>query len=683
MRLLRDLAPLIALQLLLLAVTLVIGPSDGADVRVQLVWSLALLPGWLLAPNWAGQSTSFLRRYLAATITSLTIHCWLVIAGNAFGFGMLGYRWCWLSLIAVAMATRHFQLREPTRGLRLPRRHALVILTLVIFSVAVYRVPRSNDIQQFMLQQQDMLAAESLQVSSIGMSAMEVDAAMPRWRAHLWHLVPCLLADNSGVAVDLVLLRYGTIPVAMTFLLSLAAVIHRLLRRCGTISLVGLAMLGPVLLWYRNYNAFNYSFRITNNFLLDKDLALFLLIPAIAFLADGWLRGRTRFGWMMLAMIPAILRVHPLTAVYLLLLTPPLLLLSMPRARGGVKRAAVLMVGALAMFAAVIALEDARSNHEQIQEVIRLDYQRSLDNRPLHYWVGFYNTIPNTGLSFDTTRWSDGRLWLKPSLLLGDGLLLMFQVCLAGLLLLCCFGKTPRGQRLLASGSLTLLMLWGMQLFSGAFLTRFPHYAAGLERLHWFAYPIALCVTAFTFDVVLRMIRLRRVAGTLTLIWVVVASVLYRADLDSPLVHTRGLHGLLDHERPSHQKRRRDLAAIDSNRNLQALRPSYLRPSDRVLLLDLASTEHYWLIRQGSFWSDPYVEGFALYHRGDAFLRDREVFYRLLNRRHVERLADWIARKGITVWIDFQPDASEFLRQLEQQHDIEFERVAPEAWRVR
>ncbi|MCO8123785.1 hypothetical protein NHH03_18720 [Stieleria sp. TO1_6] len=684
MPLVRDLAALLALQCLLLIATLAIGPGNMADIRVQLAWTGFLLLGWTIAPRWIGNHTSWLRRYWAAALTSIAVHGWIVAVGGWIGISMNAYLMLWAAAIVMGMIDRWRVLRHRLLPqIRFPAAHGWIVLALVLFVVCVYRTPRSNDIHQFMLQQQDMLAQQTLRVTTIGMSAMGVDQVMPRWNAHYWHLVPCLLAHCSGVAVDQVLLRYATIPVAMTVLLCLLESIRSLTRRRASYAVVLLAILGPVVLWYRNYTAFNYSFRITNNLLLDKDFALFFLLPSVACLTAGWIRGRSRYLIPLLGLFPAIVRFHPLTAVYLLLLAIPVLVLAMPQDRRQCRRAAGALAAALGLFVMVIAIGDAQSNHQQIQDIIRLDYDQSLEGRPLHYWVGFYNTIAGSGLPSDTTAWTAGRLHLKKSLLLGCGLLAMLPVALIAIAIRwvgCAHG--PGLGRVFVSGLISLLMLGGMWWVSAEFLTRFPHYTAGYERLHWFAYPIALTVVAMMFAIWIPR-RIRRVVGLGILWWIVFAAGMARFERRSPLVLVRGLNSMLDAESDAMQLRRKESDLVSWRRTLADMRPDYLNHDDRVLLLDGETTRHYWLIRQGVFWSDPYVEAFAWFHRGDGFLADRRRVYGLMDRVDVAEVRQWISDKGISIVVDGRDGADAFINRWEQEHGVQLHPVRPGVWRIR
>ena len=644
MNVLRDLGPLFKLQGWLLLLTLTFGGGNFADARVQAAWLLFLMPGWLLAPFWVGDHAHVPSRSLVGLIVAIGFHGMFAACAAWLGLSMTTTLCLWIGLLLTALVIRQ---RTTVRRVatRMPLQHQLAIGTLMVFCVAVYRTPPSNDITQFILQQQDMLAADSMQASAIGMEAFGVDEPMPRWRAHYWHLLPCLIAKASGVAVDQVLFRYGTIPVAFSVLFSLLQMVRYFTRRRASMAMILLAMLGPVLLYYRNFCVFNYSFRVSNNLLLDKDFALFFLVPAVLFVLARWLDGKQRSLGLVCLLIPAILRFHPLTPVYLMLGLVLLLVLRMPISRGGFGKAMASVGFAASMFVAVVWIGDAQGNHEQIQEILRLDHGYLAEGRPLHYWIGFYNTIENSGFSVDTTAWSNGRLHVKASLYLRCGMLLVMQLASLALCVRWCFKpKDDVAVRSVLSALLAIAMLWGMWFVSGAFLTSRPHYAAGYERLHWFVYWLAITVVAMSIASMTPR-RWRRLVSLAILIGVLCSATLYRLERRTALVHVRGLNSLLDQTLPDAVDRRERWDVTPWSRTLADLKPDFLEPKDRVLLVSRSATGNYWFTKQGVFWCDPYVEAFALTRHGDAFLRDRRVFYSMLDRQPEPGIRQWLVEK--------------------------------------
>lgn len=684
MPLIRDISPLLLIHAAVLALTVILGDGNSADAVVQTCWLGFLLPGWCIAPLWQGKTSSMLSRYSGGMITAMAVYAAAIATFCALQLSMASMIRFWIVLLIASLAIRGFTLHGVEHApWRIPKSHLIVIATLVVVSICIYEAPRSNDIHQFILQQQDMTRWETLQVSPIGMSAMEVDQPMPRWRAHYFHLLPCLISQSSGVAVDLVLQRYLTIPIAFSVLLCLVHFIRTLSLRRASYPVCMLASLSPVLFGFRNFNAFNYSFRITNNFLLDKDFALFWLIPAIATLTVQWARGRSRSIIPLLLLAPAVVRFHPLTAVYLLMLVPPCLLAFYRSKRFHMSRS-IIAYGYLGiLFITVLLLGDAQGNHDQIREVIVMDFQQSLSGRPLHYWVGFYNTIKDSGLPSDTLAYRGQTLSLQSSVITGCGLLLFMH---AGFLMIAArdlarrylLRKGPAKPQIspaliLAASSLSIL--WLIWFASPFVLSRVPHISGGYERLHWFIYPAAITTLAIAIQSIIPP-WLRRRSEWLLAALLVTPCLLYRYDIESPTSQIRGINSLLDFELAAATERRDRWQAVDPARSLSDLRPAELAEDDQVLLLELSATLHYWLVESGSYWPDCYVEAFAWDRRGESFLVDRQIFYHLLDRQPLDvqpsatqtltipTVSKWLAEKGITLIVDRRRGAAEYLNQL-------------------
>jgi hypothetical protein len=87
----KDLQGLLAIQLVLLAMTIVFAAGDAGDLRFQIAYLLFLLPGWLLSPRWTGNRSGLVKQYFHALITSFLIHAWLVAVGVFLGLGFREY----------------------------------------------------------------------------------------------------------------------------------------------------------------------------------------------------------------------------------------------------------------------------------------------------------------------------------------------------------------------------------------------------------------------------------------------------------------------------------------------------------------------------------------------------------------------------------------------------------------
>ncbi|TWU08295.1 hypothetical protein Pla52n_08770 [Stieleria varia] len=705
----RDLRPLLVMQTLLAVATVVLtwvfwnGVTDGiaGDLRVQAVWAIFLVPGWLVSARWTGRRCSFLSRYFAAAVSSLGIHSTLGVIASSLGWRLATYQIVFLLFLLFVIIDRARRLRKDSGRMPVTQSWSLptmgIIAGIIVFSVSVYRVSRSNDIGQFVLQQQDMVAEDSLSVSAIGMKGMGVDEAMPRWNAHLWHMLPCLMADAAGVPVDQTLRIYAPIPLAATALLVFWYVVSQLSRTRRAPWITMLAMFGPVLLWYRNYTAFNYSFRLTNTFLLDKDVCLFVLIPAVALLAYRWIRGSRHSLWPLLFLAPAIVKFHPMTAVYLVMLCPWVALLSAKATFGCLRRVAAISVASVLLFVVVLLLGDAQSHHDQIREIVDIDFVDHQSGRPLHYWTGLYAGLQDNGLELDTTQWVGETFSLKASVISGDALLLTLH----GAWLLLTFrliskNRSSNAIRQWLAASYTIAALWLLWFASRFVLTAAPHLSGGVERLHWFAFLPGLVAVSCSLSWIVNgwlaehhRPFVHRFAMSAVLVLILVSCVFYSMRRRSPLTGLRGVNSLLDFDLPYLKQRAEDASTKSLDDTLAKTRPEYLKHDDVVLYVDAKENESYWWIKQGIFWSDSYAEAFALHHRGDAFLRDREHFYAILDRVALQEsskqsidLSEWLAEKQVTLLVDFRGGADDYFESLLTATSIPGQRLREGVWRI-
>ena len=702
----KDLQGLLAIHAALLALTLLIADGRSEDIRFQIAFTLFVLPGWLLAARWTGAQSGWVRRYCHALITSFLIHGWLAAFGSFFGLFFSHYFSVFGLLIFLTMVDRWRRLRTESapRPTRLAGRDLLVWFAVMMLVVVVFRAPRSNDIGQFILQQQDAAVTGQLAPSSIGAAGMGIDQAMPRWRANYWHLWPAMMATASRVSVTGTLHWFATIPLAFANVVCLLHCVRSLCGRRVPLWAVALAVFGPVLVWYRGYNAFTYSFRITNSFCLDKDFCLFFLIPAVLYLAAGWLRGARHFLSVLLMSVPAVLRFHPMTVVYLVLLAPFVVIACQPvtdsNSRFTIFRRAIvafvsvrpllLIVSISLLLVGVVLIGDAQSFHREIQQVIQIDFRESLTGRPLHYWGGHYAAVREFDVPLDTSHWVDGRLRLRYAIVGDSGLLLVAHVCWAcwGITLFC-NGQVRQVQRWIGSG-VALAMVWLIVLVSPIVLHRFPHWVAGYERLHWFVFVPALVCTSCGLTRIVNWAA-NRVPGRVAEIPVPTALVVglfvysaacLRLDRPTGLDLVRGLNSRLDYELEDYRKRVDRLEAA-APAGLVVAKPSFLRDDDSVLLLGGGGADRYWLMKQGVFWREPYVEAYALHEYGNKFLRDREIVFGLVDRIEDQTsVRDWLAKKQITLLVDRRDGGDAFLQHLGSTLGLRMRKIEAGVWRI-
>lgn len=659
--------------------------GDVGDLRFQAAFLLFVFPGWLIAPRWTGTHSGLVKQYSHALITSFLIHGWIVAIGSLLGLDFRDYFIGFGIVFAASIADRlvHLKRSRASRTIAIPPGEILLWIAILLFVVVVFSQPRSNDITQFFLQQQDAVITLQLSPSAIGVAGMGLDQAMPRWKANYWHLWPALMAVATGLPIRDVLFRIAPIPLALAALVCLIHTVRSLSGFRTPMWAVVLAVLGPVVLWYRAYNAFTYSFRLTNSFALDKDFCLFFVIPAVVYLAAGWLRGAKHFLPIMALSIPAILRFHPMTAVYLVLLTP-FVLIGFQRSVVRV-RSISLATSSLLMLAAVIAIGDAQSFHHEIQTIIRTDFLDSQNGRPLHYWIGQYASIRQFDGILDTSTWNGDQFRLKYAIIYDSGLFLVAHLALlAWSVRLLTRHDTGQAKRWFAVG-IALATLWFVILVSPIILGRYPHIIAGYERLHWFAFVPALVGVSSGFRAAWVSIPTKHHFQWIA-VGLVAAVLVYSAAClallrPTGLANVRGLNSRLDFELEDYKARIAD-DGQPSREDPIAHKPTFLKGDDRVLSLGGSNGDRYWLMKQSVFWREPYAEAFALHEFGDDFLADRRQVYALVDRMP-QTIFDpqWLHRKQITLLVDRRAGGDEFLNQLNKDYQLGMKRIEPGVWR--
>ncbi len=422
-------------------------------------------------------------------------------------------------------------------------------------------------------------------------------------------------------------------------------------------------------------------------------------------------------------LIPAIVKFHPMTPVYLMLLIP-FVIIGYDRGRASAgwsetirssfsiqqlanwlmpsRRAMAWIMICVVLFVAVLLIGDAQTAHEQIAGIVRMDWQDHQAGRPLHYWVGHYAAISGHDLQLDTTEWTNGRLRLRARVLLNCGLLGAMHVAWVIWLLGIWRSGSVAAIRRWWAITVVLAMLWGMWFVSPAFLAWRPHYLAGLERLHWFAYVPALVAVSGAVAMVAQILsrwatrssssidafgsgRIHPVvawlSATLVAALLIYSAVCFRLQRESIWNHVRFLNSLLDFELPAQIERERSYDARLVDRDLLSARPDYLREEDRVLFLDNSGNDQFWLIKQGVYWSEPYAEAYAWQSRGDAFLEDRRFFYELLDRQPADAVSGWLEKKRVSLLVDRRPGADSYLGELNERERLGLRRLSPGVWR--
>ncbi|NND99273.1 MAG: hypothetical protein HKN47_18290 [Pirellulaceae bacterium] len=707
-----DLAWLLAIHAVVLSVMAVAGGLDQGDLRLFGVFTLFLLPGWLLSARWMPIGGALATRYALTSILAFVIHVWLAWPASRLGLGFDAYYIAFAFVALAAMVARGVQLRRsgspvnrlPLHRLSHYRLHCgqvILSIAMLLLIAAAWRVPHSNDIEQFLLQQIDMAQERSFSPSAIGMTTWGIDDPMPRWDANAYHVWFSLMGDVTRLPVEGIVKRWATIPIAVISLLMFSLCVQRYAGRRVSMWLVALAIIGPVTLWFRSYNAYVYAMRLANNLCLDKDFALFWLIPAWLWIFHRCLRlGEIKVWALLVLMTPLCITIHPMTSIYLCLLIPMAVISSAQLNRSGLLRSLFGGGLALAMFLFVFTSGGAQAYHHEIETIIHHDATvSSQTGRRLHHWDGHYATVPDAGVELDTTQWNQGTLRLRPRMLWTCSALVMLPLAGAlwvGVLLIRRRSIGIGPWRSWMAVMVSLIMLWLLFAGSSLFLTQRPHLYRGFERLHWFAFLPSIVAIAGCLSAIWMGIRrsgvlprtARRALGS-------VAAALLVFHLASQAWHvSQGQHTLLFQVPVLHslfdiyavdepEKTRRVLSRFSIDAGPVPDVPAYLRQSDRVLILHYFDRITYWELRQAVWWPELYGEGNALALFGEPFLQQWQAYYDAVDWSDEPGVDQWIQRQGVTIIMDDRVGAQEYVEKLGQRIGHVVTPVSKGIWRLK
>ncbi len=696
-----DVGWLLAIHVVILAVMAVLGGIDQGDLRVFAVFTLFLLPGWWLAPRFCRSGGGLDVRYAIAAVIAFVVHVWLAWPASRFGLAFAHYYVAFVIVCLAALAVRVIDLRQyglPRYRLRLGQ--VVVSGALLLLICAAWRVPQSNDVEQFLLQQIDMAEQTNFSPSAIGMTALGIDQAMPRWNANAYHVWFSLMGDVTRLPVEGIVKRWATIPMAVVSLLMLCICVNRYAGRRTAMWVIVLAVIGPVTLWFRSYNAYFYGMRLTNNFCLDKDFAMFWLIPAWLWVFHWCLSKADKKAWLLLFLLtPLCITIHAMTSAYLCLLIPFAVISAAPMNRSGVIRSLLGGGLALAMFLFVFTSGGAQAYHQEIEAIIHHDADVAQETgRSLHHWVGHYATVGWAGLELDTTEWNDGVLRLRPSMLWTCSALLMLPIACVmwGVILIVRRKRFGRDDWRRWSGvAASLVLLWLLFAGSSSFLTQRPHLYRGFERLHWFAFLPAVVAVAGCLSAVCEVLRrdfLRRHSSFRLVGYL--ATVLLVVHLGEQAWHvSRGqptslhrlplIHSLFDiYAADEPEKTRRVLSRFSLDDGPVPPVPDYLRDTDRVLILHCSERLAFWELRQAVWWPELYGEGYALAVYGESFLEQWQFYYDSVDWSDDPKVDQWIVERGVTIILDDRPGADDYVARLGQRTDRSVTMVAKGVWRL-
>ncbi len=292
-----DVLPLFLFLFALAAASRLLGLPHWAYLSVNGVLFLFLLPGWLLAGRWRSSAHGLALRYYHASVIAFALYAASALVCHLLGLGFNAFYCIYSAIILAALVASLPVYRQGQPGDFLPRGRTAPVVAIAIvvaFAICAYRVPWSNDIGQYLLQQQDMAQSRTFTQSAIGMTAFGISEPMPRYQTHLFHVLFSLLADATSLPVEAIMFQWATIPMALFAFAALFFFVRTVVGPRPPSWTILAAILGPLTVFCREHSPNYYTFRLTNNLCLDKDFALFFVLPTMLYLCSRILAGHGR-----------------------------------------------------------------------------------------------------------------------------------------------------------------------------------------------------------------------------------------------------------------------------------------------------------------------------------------------------------------------------------------------------
>lgn len=688
---------------ILALISLFLGAGGLSYVKINLLLSVLFLPGWLLSHQFLDRTASLLERHYVGSILSFALYAAVAFTCYLCDFGFTVFYAVylgWILLIAawVFPSYESLDMRAMMRGVR-PSQAILTILALILV-VLLYRVPFSNDASQFFLQIEDMAVHRSFQVSTIGMSSFGIEEAMPRWRAHLFHVFHALMVDLTRYDPRAASTWLIAIPFGALMITAMAYFLRSVVGKSIPFALILFAIICPFTLFHINaVNCHHYYFRLLNDPGLDKDFSLYYVLPTMLYLSIRFLRaGGLRWIAVLLAFSIPALYFHPLTPVYFLMSLFPVMVGFWSR-HARARLTVVGLYGALLMVLAV-GTGNAQDAHREIEDIIRHDYYNHTHR---HYWKGHYTAIE--GNSSDSIIWQNGHMRLRAKLFTSNSVISYSAFATIAWLMLLAIRKYD-GCAIAAaeSRSLKVQLAYGLILvfvfvLSPFFLQAAPYLWRGYERLHWmyfglfpFIYlPIHLLNgTVFVLSIILQKTSARSWARTCVYALALVVLIVHLVDQSWALYRRRpsmsgripGCGSYVD-DFPQKLDGIYALTQLGPWRNWQREKPYWLESNDIVLLHDRRPEwlrkDCFWLQNQGAYWREVFVEGYVYARKGEPFLKELDAVYDGFDGEVSARFLDWLRWRGVTVLVSFSP---EFVQRVATAGGYECLPIEAEVWRI-
>jgi hypothetical protein len=379
----------------LAAVALLFLVTSEAPARVTLGFPLLLIvflvPGVFIA--------AMVTRTLDLTFLGISVLGSYALYGTialvARGLG-LGYDFFYTAFF-LATATMVFLYGRSAAArtrLRLHRASLGVIAIAVLVTTAYFQLPPLNDQglfdgNIFASRLRRDFAPSNTDVVPFGLSAPQ-----PRMLANLYHTFYALASELLDIGPRTLTMHVANPFLGIFVVVLMTALIWELCGRQIDPIFALASVISAFVLWFEPGNPYWYYFRLLNGPTVDKDFALFVLLPALTICAYRYLREAPQQAsrWLLLLGFGAIAAAfsHPVTPTYLVLNS---CVLGVALFRWRLVRR-LMSLGGVVLGSCLLVLVTIRpaDTHYHIEELAQYDLANS---ERLHFWGGHYVTADN------------------------------------------------------------------------------------------------------------------------------------------------------------------------------------------------------------------------------------------------------------------------------------------------
>lgn len=274
----------------------------------------------------------------------------------------LGYNsfYAAFALISFALVLREWRVGEWRARQQVHWPSVSVLALAVILTSTYFQFPSLNDQGLFDSNILSSRMTRTFRPSADDVLPFGITSPQPRMSANLYHAFYAVASELARTDPRELTFVIANPFIGLFFFVTMTSVLWELsFRRVDPVFCL-VAVVFAFALAFTSSNVYWYSFRFLNGPTLDKDFALFILLPALMICAFRGIvsepdQTRRWFAWLLLG-IPAAILSHPVTPVYFAISAGVISAALMNRRRWH-RIAAVMTIAAGSYFVAAVAIE--------------------------------------------------------------------------------------------------------------------------------------------------------------------------------------------------------------------------------------------------------------------------------------------------------------------------------------